>query len=71
MIEFFYATNKEKDLNKIELSDLRGSLNVRVERLNNCLECHDLFGESNEEKLEKLKCSFELLDEIESLLRGE
>lgn len=65
---FLYTTNDGKDLEKIELSDLRDSLNARVAKLNNCLGCYDLFGENNEEKLEKLKIPFEILDKIEELL---
>jgi hypothetical protein len=68
---FLYATNKGKDLEKIELSDLRDSLDVRVAKLTDDLGCHDLFGHTNEEKLEKLKKPFKVLDEIERLLRGE
>ncbi len=68
---FLYATNKGKDLEKIELSDLRGSLDARVVKLNNSLGYQDLFGDTNEEKLEKLKIPFEILDKIEKLLIGE
>ena len=67
---FLQATNKGKDLEKIELLELRESLDARVARLNNCFGCHDLFGHTNEEKLEKLKHPFKILDEIEKLLRG-
>jgi hypothetical protein len=66
---FLYATNKGKDLEKIELLDLRDSLDVRVAKLTDDLGCHDLFGHTNEEKLEKLKKPFKVLDEIERLLR--
>ena len=65
---FLYATNHGEDLEKIELSDLRASLDARVKRLNNCVGYYDLFGETNEEKLEKLKIPFEILDEIEKIL---
>ena len=68
---FLHATNKGKDLEKMELLDLRENLNARVERLNNCFGCHDLFGHTNEEKLKKLEHPFKILDEIEKLLRGE
>ncbi len=68
---FLYATNNGKDLEKIELSELRDSLNVRVKKLNNCLSCYDLFGETNEEKLQKLEVPFEILDTIETLLTKE
>lgn len=67
---FLYATNKGKDLEKIELSDLRDSLDARVAKLNDSLGCHDLFGHTNEEKLEKLKVPFEILEKIEKLLTG-
>jgi hypothetical protein len=67
---FLYAANKGKDLEKIELSDLRASLDARVVKLSDSLGYHDLFGHTNEEKLEKLKHPFEILDEIERLLRG-
>ena len=65
---FLYATNNGEKLKKIELSDLRESLNIRVEKLSDCLGCYDLFGDTNEEKLEELKILFEILDEIEKLL---
>lgn len=68
---FLYATNKGKDLEKIELSDLRASLDARVVKLSDSLGYHDLFGHTNEEKLEKLKHPFEILDKIEGMLRGE
>ncbi|MGB6127949.1 MAG: hypothetical protein WBG30_04290 [Psychrilyobacter sp.] len=68
---FLYATNKGKDLKKIELSDLRASLDARVVKLSDSLGHHDLFGYTNEEKLEKLKYPFKILDEIEEMLRGE
>lgn len=66
---FLYATNEGKDLKKIELLNLRESLDARVKKLSDSLGYHDLFGYTNEEKLEKLKVPFEILDEIEKMLR--